>query len=152
MSTAYADLPAAMIGYLRSQPSLVAAFGEDTSVLATTKFWPDFAQGGVQLPWAVYDEPDATTTWMTEANGVKPFLREATIRFLIVGEGKSTVRALADQIATTLNDAPLEWSGGQLMNFREKQSAFVPVGDLAPNAPAAYARVVLFDVMYSGQM
>lgn len=152
MTTAYADLPAAMLGHLRAQPSLVAAFGEDTSALATTKFWPDFARSGVDLPWAVYDEPDGTTTWMTAANGITPFLREATIRFVVVGQGKSAVRALADQITTTLNDAPLQWSGGQLMNFRERKSMFVPVGDLAPGAPEAYARVVLFDVMYSGQM
>lgn len=152
MTTAYADLPAAMVGYLRSQPSVVSAFGDDTSSLATKKFWGDAVRPGVNLPWAVYDEPDSQTMWMTEANGVKPFLRDATIRFLIVGEGKSNVRSLADMLTKTLNDAPLQWTGGALLNFREKQASFVPVGDLAPNATDAYARVVLFDVTYSGQM
>ena len=149
MTVAYASLPEAMVGRLRSMPSVVAAFGEDTSALATTKFWADFAEAGVQLPWAVYEELDGDVMYMTPAAGRVASIESGQIRWTIAGEGRKAVRDLGKLIVTVLNDAPLLFTDGQLMDLRARKPFFVPAANFAPNVPHAAVRVLVFDYMLS---
>lgn len=151
MSTLYPDLPAALVGWLRSQPTVVAAFGEDTTALATTKFWADLARPGVNLPWAVYEEVEGEVTSMTAAAGVTCSLETGTIRFVVVAQGKKAARDLGRTITRALNDAPLVFADGVLMYLRARKPSFAPVGSLAPGNPNAYARVVVFETMVQRQ-
>jgi len=153
MTVAYADLPAAMIGHLRDQPTIVAAFGEDTSAPATTKLWGDEVRAGVAMPWAVYEEIDRKTTDMTAAGGVVNRLNDLTIRWTVVGEGKQAVRQLAEMLIDGLNDAPLLFEGGKLMYFRSTSGPiFVPNQGIAPSTPSAYVAVVVFSAMVSSTL
>lgn len=147
MSTAYPDLPAAMVGWIRGQPSVVAAFGEDTTALSTTKFWGDEARAGVSLPWAVYEEIEGDTEYMTAAGGVTSSIETGMVRFVVVAEGKKVARDLGRMLVKALNDAPLVFADGSLMLLRARKPSFAPVGDLAPNCPNAYARIIAFDTM-----
>lgn len=147
MSTAYTDLPAAMIAWLRAQPTLVAAFGEDTSAKETTKFWGDEAEGTPSLPWAVYMEDPGQTMYMTGTGPGQPYIDEGTIRFFVVAASKATARRLGKMIGTALTDPPLTFQDGLLMYMRPVNSSFVPVGDIAPNSPAAYVRMVILSTM-----
>lgn len=147
MSSTYTDLPAAMIGWLRSQPGLAAAFGDDGLTLATRKFWGDAAQPSVPLPWAVYSEEAGTTTYMTGDRGNVPYLDEATIQFVVVAASKQQARQLGDLIAAALTDPPLVFSDGTLMMMRPTNPFFAPVSGIAPDHPTAYARVVSLSTM-----
>lgn len=147
MATAYPDLPAAMIGWLRSQPTIVAAFGEDTSAPATTKFWADAARQGVALPWAVYEEVDGELAAMTAAGGVTCRIETGLVRFVVVAEGKRAARDLGRMVMKGLDDAPLVFDDGRLMYLRARRPFFAPAGTLAPNSPGASARVVVFETM-----
>ncbi len=147
MPPSYPDLPAAMVGWLRAQPTVVAAFAEDTSSATTTKFWADAARQGVSLPWAVYEEVEGDLTYMTAAGGITSSLDSGKVRFLIVAEGKKTARDLGRMVTTVLNDAPLAFADGTLMLLRARKPFFVPVAKVAPHCPNAYARVIVFETM-----
>ena len=112
MADAYPDLPAAMIGWLRAQTTIVSAFAEDTSALATTKFWADAARQGVALPWAVYEEVEGDAAYMSATGGVTTRLESGLIRFVVVAEGKQAARDLARLLTLALNDAPLAFADG----------------------------------------
>lgn len=147
MSTPYPDLPAAIIGWLRANPTVVAAFAENTASPATTKFWADAARRGVALPWAVYEEASSDLLFMTVTGTVAPSIETGQLRFKVVAAEKKQARDLGRLLAETLNDAPLVFDDGLLMNFRARSSFFVPVETCCADHPNAYARVILFDFM-----
>ena len=150
MSTVYPDMPSAMVGWLRAQPTVVAAFGDDPSALATTKFWGDEARRGVQLPWAVYQEVDRKTTYMTRNNSGTPYIADGVIRCVVVGAGKEATRDLARLVATGLTNAKFQWQDGRLMMIQATSENFVPNDGIAPDYPNAYVCVVGFAVQYNG--
>lgn len=147
MSTTYPDLPAAMIGWLRASPAVIAAFAENTAAPASTKFWADSARRGVALPWAVYKEPRSDILYMTVTGSAVPSIETGEIRFKVVSAEKKEARDLGRLLAETLNDAPLEFSDGLLMHLRARTPFFVPVETIGPDHPTAYARVIVFDFM-----
>lgn len=149
MTTAYADLPAAMLARLRAMPTVVSAFGEDTSAASTTKFWADFAPAGTILPWAVYEEIDGDVQYMTAVGAHTASIETGQIRWTIVGEGRKAVRDLGRTLSTVLNDAPLVFADGQLVEIRARKPFFAPVGDIAPGTPHVVARVLIFEYMLS---
>jgi hypothetical protein len=143
------DLMAAVVARLRASPSVVAAFAENTASAATTKFWADAARQGVVLPWAVYEEIEGDIQYMTQAAGTSNTIETGAIRFVIVSAGKKAARDLGRLVSGTLDDAPLVFDDGILMYLRAKKPFFVPVADIAPENPTAYARVVVFEFMIS---
>lgn len=147
MSTAYPDLPAAMIGWLRASPNVVAAFAENTASEATTKFWADSAKQGVQLPWAIYEEIEGDIQYMSEAADVRNTIETGVVRFIVVSPGKKTARDLGRLLTKTLDDAPLLFADGILMYLRAKKPFFVPIADVVADSPTGYARVVIFEAM-----
>ncbi|WP_406699229.1 hypothetical protein V5E97_10165 [Singulisphaera sp. Ch08] len=146
-SETYPDLPAAMIGHLRATPAVVTAFGENRAALATTKFWADSARRGVILPWAVYEETDSDITYMTTTGSVAPSIETGQIRFKVVSDEKKMARDLGRLLAETLNDAPLVFDDGLLMNLRARTPFSVPIAHVCADHPTAYARVIVFDYM-----
>ncbi len=138
-----------MLARIRATPTLVVAFAENVAAASTTKFWADFAPSGVDLPWAVYEEPDGDVMYMTAAGGHVSSIESGVIRWVIVGEGRKATRDLGRMLTNTLNDAPLVFADGQLMDFRARKPSFAPVGDIAPGSPNAVARVLVFDYMLS---
>jgi hypothetical protein len=149
VTTAYADLPSAMLGRLRAMPTVVAAFAEDISATSTTKFWADFAPTGVSLPWAIYEELGGDVQYMTPARGHVSSIETGQVRWRIVGQGRKAVRELGRILAAALNDGPLLFAAGQLMELRARRPSFAPAADIAPGAPHAVVRVVVFDYMLS---
>lgn len=147
MSTAYPDLPAAMIGWLRASPGVVTAFAEDTNAPTTTKFWADAARPGAALPWAVYEELDGDVQSMTAARGLACSIETGTVRFTIVASGKKLARDLGRLVVKALDDAPLLFADGRLMYLRAQSTSFQPVANITPASPTAYARVVNFGFM-----
>ncbi|SIN70650.1 Protein of unknown function [Singulisphaera sp. GP187] len=141
------DLPAAMIAWLRASPSVVAAFAENTASPTTTKFWADEARRGVGLPWAVYEETGSDLIYMTVTESVAPSIETGQIRFTVVSAEKKRTRDLGRLVAETLNDAPLVFDDGLLMNLRARTPFSVPIEHVSADHPAAYARVIVFDFM-----
>lgn len=141
----YPDLPAAIIARLRVTPAVVAAFGEDTTTHATTKFWADVTPTKVDLPWATYEETGSEFMYMT--GDPPPAIETGQLRFIVVAEGKKEARDLSRLLAETLNDAPLVFDDGLLMNLRAKTPFFVPIGNILPGATTGYSIVLVFDFM-----
>jgi len=146
MSTAYPDLPAAMVGWLRSSPGVVSAVGEHVGAL---KIWAEAAPRGVELPWVVYQERDAELQYMTQTAGLVSVLESGTIRLFVVAAGKKQARDLARTIRRALDDAPLLFADGQLMHLRGRESHFASARDIAPDHPTAHAATIDFAFMVS---
>lgn len=141
----YPDFPSAIIAHLRGTPAVVAAFGEDTSAHATTKFWADVTPTKVNLPWATYEETGSEFMYMTGTP--PPSIETGQLRFITVTEEKKEARDLGRLLAETLNDAPLVFDDGLLMYLRAKAPFFVPIGNILPGASTGYSIVLVFDFM-----
>lgn len=141
----YPDMPSAMIAWLRATPAVVAAFGEDASAHATTKFWADVTPSKVDLPWATYEETGSEFMYMT--GDPPPSIETGQLRFIVVTEAKKEARDLGRLLAETLNDAPLVFDDGLLMYLRAKAPFFVPIGNILPGASTGYSIVLVFDFM-----
>jgi hypothetical protein len=138
------DLPSAIIAKLRATPAVVSAFGEDTSSTATTKFHADVAHKA-ELPWCVYEEiGEDPRPVSVDSEGLTNYFCQGRIAFTVVASGKKEARTLADLIASTLNDAPLTFDDGELLEFRTEANRARPDPDIGPGSPAMFQRVVVF--------
>lgn len=144
MSTAYANLLDAMVGFMRGTPNLVAAFDDQgPSVPAKDKFWPSPVRTGVELPWAVYEDGGGDVTYMTGPASIET----SAIRFAVVADGKDAALSLVRLLVKTLNDAPLVFMDGRLMYFRAGSPSVIPVSSILPDCPNGYAYSVVFNAM-----
>lgn len=145
MSVAYGNLLDAMVGWLRSTPAVVAAFGDDPSSLETDKFGP-IPLRKADLPWAAYADVGGEVQYMTSNDTIET----GGLQFVVVANGKDIAESLVRLLVKTLNDAPLVFMSGRLMYLRAGSPSAVPVGDLAPNCPNAYAYAVTMNSMVQG--
>lgn len=143
MSTAYPNLLDAMLGHMRGSPGLGAAFGDTgTAVTATDKFAP-FPVRNADIPWAGYVDAGSDVQYTTGTATIET----SNIQFIVVAAGKDIAESLVRLLVKTLNDAPLIFMSGRLMYLRAGSPSAIPIGDLAPNCPNAYAYGVTFQAM-----
>lgn len=139
------DLLAAIIAHLRATPAVVAAFGEDTSAEVSTKFFADGAWHEAQLPWLVYEETGSDYMYMTGDNA--PSIETGQLLFKCVSKYKKEARDLGRLVASTLNEAPLVFDDGLLMNLRAKTPFFTPASNIFPGSPTGFVCGLVFDFM-----
>lgn len=140
------DLFEAIIQHLLASQPLVAAFGDDPSTLRTTKIWADQSQPGVDLPRASYEDSEEVRTPMSRDQfGLVNTVCRGQFTFHVTAAEKLQARQLADEIARLLDDAPLAFADGVLLELTPTKSDSVDVTDPQSNgAIIAYARTVSF--------
>lgn len=138
------DLPAAIVAWLRNHPSVVAAFNDGGSI--SSKFWADGADP-VELPYLVYEEPsEILSAQSADAEGIVWYFGPGRIVMTVVAETKKQTRDLTKLLISTLDDAPIRFADGFLLEIRAEVSAihYVPIPTPAPNSLTQYQRVIPF--------
>lgn len=108
------DLLAACIAWLRANPGIVSAFGENLAATPQlVKFWSDYAGPIVPaLPYLVFAEPTDKEGFETIDNSNDIWsLVDGIVACQVFAESKTAARRLADQVAEALNDADLAFAG-----------------------------------------
>jgi hypothetical protein len=102
---------AAIVAYLRSIPSIVAAFGDAPP--AEPHFWSDYGGPVVPaLPYAVFAEPTDHEGFETIDNNAEIWsIADGIVTCQVFAASKTQARSLADRLASALNDAPLAFVG-----------------------------------------
>ncbi len=138
------DLLAACIAWLRTFPAIVAAFGDSS---ATPKFSSQYESPVVPaLPYLVFLEGKNVASYETvdQAHQVGE-TGDGMLTFHVFDEGMTSVRQLADDVATALQDADLVFSNGALLLFRRLLTDFPVSSSTGPDGRATvYKRTVLF--------
>jgi hypothetical protein len=146
MPTAY-DLMDAVVAQLRATPAVVTALAEDTSSPSTTKIWADdLATAEPSLPWLTYQE----TSENLSPESVGP---DAAIDYIGSGQflltlctaDKLECRQTAYLIVAALNDVPLVFSDGQLLELRHTNPSAPTVPAIGPHSATIYQRVLSFE-------
>ena len=138
----YADLWESLVAYVdTSVTALAGAIYADRS--------PNTEEDGdaKTLPYAVYDQGvGGVIDYMT----ISPQITSGTASIAIYSTSKTEANSLARSLASTLKDAPLEFTDGTLMYFRARtiyQGTLDP--DPGPGGVDIYQSVVLFDYQYN---
>lgn len=141
------DLPAAIMLWLRQSPQIVAKFGDS---LTTPKFFGDRATWNKlpDMPYLVYDEiyEGNPTYESADQFGVVHETPTGQFQIAIFTKNKIDGRNLARMIKNRLNDAPLFFQDGWLLELRWESELSIPGdGTIGPgSAPTYYQRVMTF--------
>lgn len=141
------DLPAAIMQWLRQNPTVVAAFGDTAT---TPKFFGDKATWNKlpEMPYLVYDEIYEGPGLYESADdrGITHLFPEGQFQIAVFTKQKIQGRNLARMLKNVLNDAPLTFEDGILLELRWSEEMSM-VADGSPgqgSAPTYYQRVVTF--------
>jgi hypothetical protein len=143
------DLIAACIAHLRSDPAIVAAFGDAKGVAGKDKFVSDVELPKTDLPYAIFDEPDESEDYETQdqTNRYSSTIR-GVFHLTVLADEKLAARRLGDMAAASLNDAPLVFQDGVLMYLRRSERRFPIVAATGPGPNVTmFKRVVEFMYM-----
>lgn len=140
--SAYADIWESLVAYVDA--NVAALTGELYSDRAPNTESDGSAKA---LPYAVYDQGvGGVVDYMT----ISPQVTSGTVSIAIYSTSKTEANSLARSLASTLKDAPLEFTDGTLMYFRARtiyQGTLDP--DPGPGGVDIYQSVVLFDYQYN---
>jgi hypothetical protein len=141
------DLVAACISWLRNQPALVAAFGDNPP--NSPAFFSDIAARGEQPPWLCFDEPRATAEFESaDSTGQPSATWTGQLYCEVAATGKLSARTLADQVESVLNQAGINmvFSNGVLIYFRASDQEFPTFREPGTGSNIVmYKRGLLFD-------
>jgi hypothetical protein len=143
------DLIAACIAHLRSDPAIVAAFGDAKGVAGKDKFVSDVELPKTDLPYAIFDEPQEIEDYETQdqTNRYSSTIR-GVFHLTVLADEKLAARRLGDMAAASLNDAPLVFQDGVLMYLRRSERRFPVVAATGPGPNVTmFKRVVEFMYM-----
>lgn len=135
------DFPAAVIAALQANAACAQAFGDSAS---TPKFQ------GVQafkaaLPYArILEMPAADTFQSMGADGLTDYFERGELQLDVFAASESSARSLGKLTASVLNDAPLVFADGTLLELRQSRAYFTPEPDAGPGTAIVYHRVILF--------
>lgn len=136
------DLPAAIIQWLSITPAVTSAFGHTAT---TPKFYGDFVpnqypgtQTPTAMPYLAYVEIGETGWGWQSANAAGAVYGFPLGQFQISvwAASKKQGRDLARQVAHTLNDAPLTFADGVLLEFRLDSIVGIPEGEIGAGSTA----------------
>ena len=148
------DICDAVLQALRGSPC-AQLFGDtfDPSTgLGVQKFFADWADA-TAYPQAIVGEPGESYTFMTPAGGnERPFLADGAISVAVYASDRYQARVLGNQVGRALNDAPLVWVGGSLMELRMRSAAFIPNPPTGPGVPTVFVRQIMFSIEYQGAL
>jgi hypothetical protein len=136
------DLPAAMVAWLGQNATVTAAFGG-------APFFAETVTPGTAFPYAYYEEPREQLTFQSpDASGQVQYFGRGEITWNVVTSGKLTSRQLGELIGGSLNDAPLTFLDGTLLELRWSNpwSQSIRALGAAGNIPA-FRRVLVFTYM-----
>lgn len=140
------DFPASVVQALRQNSACATAFGDTNS---TPKIW------GVQgfkavIPFCRILEVSASDTFQSMgADGLICYFERGELQIDVFASNESTARALGALVRAVLNDAPLVFADGALLELRQTAAHFVPEPDPGPGLPAVSHYVLRF--LYSIQ-
>jgi hypothetical protein len=136
------DFPAAVIAALQQNGACAQAFGDSAQ---SPKFHGVQAATGVQLPYArVLELPADEQFESADGAGVVHYYEAGELQLDVFAASESSARSLGKLAAAALNDAPLLFADGQLLELRQSRAFFAPEPDAGPGAAVVYHRVVLF--------
>lgn len=137
----FPDFPAAVIAALQGNIACAQAFGDSAS---TPKFQ------GVQAfkaapPYArVLEMPASDTFQSMGSDGLTDYFERGELQLDIFAASESSARSLGKLAAAALNDAPLTFADGTLLELRQSRAFFTPEPDPGPGISVVYHRVILF--------
>ncbi|MDR3632622.1 MAG: hypothetical protein P4L84_02230 [Isosphaeraceae bacterium] len=129
------DLPAAVIAWLRLSPAIVTAFGETlTTTPPVYKLFGDWNSTKSPMPYLVYQElfEGPGNYQSPNSRGVVYGFPTGQFQISIFAAGKRQGRVLAEMVAASLNDAPLTFADGVLLELRLDSMHAIPEGDIGP--------------------
>jgi hypothetical protein len=135
------DFPAAVIAALQGNTACARAFGDSP---ATPKFH------GVQAfkaapPYArILELPASDTFQSTGSDGLTSSFERGELQLDVFATSESSARSLGKLAAAPLNDAPLVFADGTLLELRQSRAFFTPEPDAGPGVAIVYHRVILF--------
>jgi hypothetical protein len=136
------DLPSAAVAYLRTDATLVSLLGDSGS---TPKYFAEKAENSPALPWVTYHEPDESRQpGGRDGSGVMNYYGRGHLVFRVTGLSRRQARSISDRIAVVLEDAPLGFADGVLLEITFVDAKWVPVVDPSVGSVTAYARAVEF--------
>lgn len=114
----YPDIIAASIAWLRTNATLVAAFGDSHSAKAD-KFTSDTEARGINPPYAVFHEPQEFESFESkDPTGFRSSVVEGQYTIEVFTTGKLTTRQLSLQVGNWLSDSPLVFDEGLLIYIK----------------------------------
>lgn len=136
------DFIAAVVAQLQQTGSVASAFGDTTT---TPKFQGTVAFRPAALPFARLIEVGEESLFQSiGSDGATVHLDRGELQVDVFATSEASARSLGRLVAAALNDAPIVFADGTLLELRQSRSFFVPEPDPGPGAAVVYHRVVLF--------
>lgn len=136
-----ADLIAAVVAQLQNNSPCATAFGDSPS---TPKFQSIQAFKAV-LPYVrVLELPTSDMFQSAGQDGSPNYFEHGQLQVDVFATGESSARSLGKLVAAALNDAPLTFDDGKLLELRITSSFFAPEPDPGPGTAIVYHRVLTF--------
>ena len=131
-----------MVAWLGQNSAVTSAFGG-------TPFYAETVTPEVAYPYAYYEEPSEDETFQSrDQSGQVQYFGRGEITWNVVTSGKLTSRQLGNLIGSALNDAPLTFLDGTLLELRWSNPWSQPIRELgAANNIPAFRRVLVFTYM-----
>jgi len=123
------NLISACIAYLRSDSTIVAAFGDSVT---TPKFWNEYADQEY-YPYLIFKSPGTSETYESIDNAYTPSkVADGILTAEVYAQTLAQVQSLTELVNSSLTDADindLQWSGGDTFYFRPVQQSYpvIPV-------------------------
>lgn len=141
-----ADLVEAVVAFANAHPTLTdsTAFG-DTSWL-----WLGLAPQDQPLPHATLTAESSTPAYHSkDQGGGLGSVTEATFTLSVYSSTRANCRRLADLVRSTLTDAPLVFSGGELLQLRPGATSIDLDPDPGPDGGDVWAASTVFNAIIS---
>lgn len=136
------DFAAAVIAALEQNGACAAAFGDTP---ASPRFHGVQAATAVPVPYArVLELPAGATFESADGAGLVHYYEAGELQLDVFAASESSARSLGKLAAAALNDAPLVFADGQLLELRQARAFFVPEPEAGPGLALVYHRVLLF--------
>lgn len=131
------DLPAAVVLWLRHYPGIASAFGE--TLPSSPKLFGDWNLANAQMPYLVYQEVmEGNYGFQSiDAFGQTLAFPQGQFQISVFATSKRQGRVLAEQVAAALNDAPLTFGDGVLLELRLESIHAIPEGAIGPGGSAS---------------
>lgn len=140
-----ADLAEALLAHLEADAALLARLPGG--------IWGDEAPADTPLPYAVLVEVAEVAEYEgPKGSGRVPYADRAAIQVGIFDSSRSAARGLGNLVEAAVNDAPLEFEGGDLLWLRRSDRRMQKDPELGPGGVDVWQRILVFDALTQRQL
>lgn len=141
-----ADLVEAVVAFANAHPALT-----DSTAFGTTSWlWLGLAPAETATPHATISGESSTPAYHSRDLGGEPgSVTEATFTLSVYSSTRANCRRLSELVRDTLTDAPLAFSGGDLLQLRPGATAIDLDPDPGPDGGDVWAASTVFNAILS---